>query len=220
MDERQFAGKVSELCRELGDLGRGSCADEQVAADAGVSTAGDALRVINELRNRLYSQSSGEAIDPLLLAQWPDKYFDVSGEGFITALDALQIINRLGAENASTGGEGERVGTAVVLGDVMLSDRDRILSAKGSLIPIDAPLIWSQVIWSQVIWSQGHSQRDYLGEWITTDSVSEFISLKDRIWSDYGQESRFDGSRYLVEELFGWSADSEDDLRHMLFAEL
>ena len=181
----------------------------------GVSTAGDALRVINELRNRLYSQSSGEAIDPLLLAQWPDKYFDVSGEGFITALDALQIIYRLGAENASTGGEGERVGTAVVLGGVMMSDRDRILSAKGSLIPIDAPLIWSQLIWSQ-----GHSQRDYLGEWITTDSVSEFISFKDRIWSDYGQESRFDGSRYLVEELFGWSADSEDDLRHMLFAEL
>lgn len=64
--------------------------------DSGSITANDALVIVNELARRLFSASSdGTMDDPLDVPQWPDTYYDVSGDGKGTAVDALQVINRL-----------------------------------------------------------------------------------------------------------------------------
>lgn len=62
----------------------------------GEVTAGDALRVINELAIRQYSAAdSGELVDPSSISIWPHLYLDENGDGTATALDALRIINEI-----------------------------------------------------------------------------------------------------------------------------
>jgi hypothetical protein len=63
-------------------------------SNEGEITVGDALRVINELSRRRFSDpETGQVIDPLSVEQWPGVYYDVDGNDRISALDALQIIN-------------------------------------------------------------------------------------------------------------------------------
>ncbi len=70
--------------------------------------ASDALRVINELNARQFSnRATSDTVDPLSLDSLPDLYFDANGDGRITAVDALQIINEL-TRQAIGGGQPEQ----------------------------------------------------------------------------------------------------------------
>ncbi|MDG2221792.1 MAG: dockerin type I domain-containing protein [Rubripirellula sp.] len=76
--------------------------------NSGDVTANDALRIINELRNRIYSSRGSSVVaDPLSLPSWPGTYFDVSGNDEITALDALRVINELAIAANTSESEGE-----------------------------------------------------------------------------------------------------------------
>ena len=73
----------------------------------------DALLVVNEINNRLFSDPvTGTILIPAPTAQFP--YFpDTSGDGFITAIDAPLIFNWLNAHPApGPSGEGEAAGRA------------------------------------------------------------------------------------------------------------
>ncbi len=62
----------------------------------GEVTAGDALRIINELGRRQFSdRNTQNLMDPLSMESWPGAYFDHSGDDRVTALDALRVINDL-----------------------------------------------------------------------------------------------------------------------------
>jgi Dockerin type I domain len=66
------------------------------------TTASDALRVINELASRKFSDpATNQLADPLSLAQWPGVYFDQNGDGKVTALDALRVVNTISQQSAS-----------------------------------------------------------------------------------------------------------------------
>jgi len=75
----------------------------------GSVTAGDALRIINELDRRRYSDGDTQILHaPLSVGTWPDAYFDQNGDDRATALDALRVINEMAAIEASQeSGEGE-----------------------------------------------------------------------------------------------------------------
>ncbi len=78
--------------------------------DGNVS-AGDALRIINELARRAFSDPTSTELDhPSSVSPWPNIYFDQNGDGLATALDALRVINQLAREqNGGGSGEGESV---------------------------------------------------------------------------------------------------------------
>lgn len=64
--------------------------------NSGGVTAADALRIINELGRREFSDRDTKQIDdPLSVPVWPNVYFDHNGDGSVTALDALRVINEL-----------------------------------------------------------------------------------------------------------------------------
>ncbi len=81
----------------------------------GSVTANDALRIINELGRRSFSDGQTQSLtDPLAVENWPNVYFDHNGDDRATALDALRVINdlaRLSLDPESA--EGERVLSAV-----------------------------------------------------------------------------------------------------------
>ncbi len=75
----------------------------------GFVTARDALRVINELGRREFSDSGDQVLtDAVAVAAWPGVYFDHNGDGRATAVDALRIINDLARQSNDLGtGEAE-----------------------------------------------------------------------------------------------------------------
>ncbi len=92
--------------------------------NSGDTTAGDALVVINELSRRRYSDETASAKSPADVLSWPGVYFDVSGDDRISALDALQVINRLRSQSLSEGSEGEWLPTSTgdrLNGDLFIS---------------------------------------------------------------------------------------------------
>lgn len=86
--------------------------DDTDVNNSGDTTAGDALVVINELSRRRYSDEDANAKSPADVLPWPGVYFDVSGDDRISALDALQVINRLRTQSLSEGSEGEWLPTS------------------------------------------------------------------------------------------------------------
>jgi Dockerin type I domain/GEVED domain/Bacterial Ig domain len=73
----------------------------------GEITAGDALRIINELSRREFSSATNQQLAaPLNVTNWPGFYFDQNGDNLATALDALRVINEL-ARIALSREEGE-----------------------------------------------------------------------------------------------------------------
>ncbi len=75
----------------------------------GALTARDALRIINELGRRNFSDSDTEALqDALAVSPWPGVYFDHNGDGRATALDALRVINDLARQSVGSS-QGESV---------------------------------------------------------------------------------------------------------------
>ncbi len=76
-----------------------------VNRDHQVSTL-DALLIINEIARRAYSDPITSVLfDPVATGNFPELYFDRSGNGVISTLDALQILNDL----ARSSGEGESI---------------------------------------------------------------------------------------------------------------
>ncbi len=72
--------------------------------NSGDVTASDALRVINELNARRFSDSvTKEGVDPLSVDSWPGTYFDTNGDGRFTAVDALQVINEMARISVGSG---------------------------------------------------------------------------------------------------------------------
>jgi hypothetical protein len=76
----------------------------------GSVTAGDALRIINELARRAFSNPDTSLLDdPSTVSPWPGVYFDQNGDRSATALDALRVINQLARQaNGSPEGESEQ----------------------------------------------------------------------------------------------------------------
>ncbi len=79
--------------------------------NSGDVTASDALRIINELARRAFSDpDTALLVDPLTIAQWPNVYFDQNGDDRVSALDALRIINELARTSVPNGGgEGSQI---------------------------------------------------------------------------------------------------------------
>ncbi|HBV63341.1 MAG TPA: hypothetical protein DEF45_10010, partial [Rhodopirellula sp.] len=76
--------------------------DVDASAD---STVLDALLIITEVGRNEYSDSATAVLnDPLSIGSWPGRYFDVSRDGRVSPLDALQVLNFLALIGS---GEGE-----------------------------------------------------------------------------------------------------------------
>ncbi|EKJ99688.1 dockerin repeat-containing protein [Rhodopirellula baltica SH28] len=61
----------------------------------------DALRIINELNDRVHSDPvTGVLRDPILVDPYPGNFYDVNRDGKATALDALRVINYLNLRDA------------------------------------------------------------------------------------------------------------------------
>lgn len=70
----------------------------------GYLSAVDALRIINELARRTFSDpQTGQLVDPLSIAGWPNAYFDHNRDGRVSALDAVRVINDMAREIAAAG---------------------------------------------------------------------------------------------------------------------
>lgn len=75
----------------------------------GQVTAGDALKIINELVARRFSDEADQSVVPISeVTNWPNLFFDQNSDNRITALDALQVINDIVRNNLS-GGSGELI---------------------------------------------------------------------------------------------------------------
>lgn len=84
----------------------------------GEVTAADALRIINELSRRSFSDPvTSELVSPGALAAWPGVYFDQNGDGRATALDALRVVNELARLGDSSAAGEWIVGVAVTQTD-------------------------------------------------------------------------------------------------------
>lgn len=107
----------------------------------GVVTAGDALRIINELSRRAFSDRDTEELrSPLDVAMWPDAYFDQNADGRASALDALRVINQL-ARQGNGSGEGEQVFSGALTKDA--TDEENTTEPVESLVfgPLPSKLL-------------------------------------------------------------------------------
>ncbi len=96
-------GQVVEI--DLPDPWQNPIEASDVNNDRRVS-ASDALRVINELSRRNFSDENSETLnDAISTTPWPGVYFDQNGDGRASALDALRVINRMA--QIANGGSGE-----------------------------------------------------------------------------------------------------------------
>ena len=167
--------------------------------NSGEATAGDALRIINELRNRLYSEDDGDTDLPEDYTVWPGLYFDVSGDDRVSALDALQVINRLGAnslgEGESVSGDGvERVPLPLVaFSDHAILLSDVIVTASAELIA-SAELSAGLTRW----WAGSSFDRS-----ATPNVVSEELLGPERLLRLKGSESEVSPRQFEEDEVVG-----------------
>ncbi|MGI9474867.1 MAG: GEVED domain-containing protein, partial [Rubripirellula sp.] len=98
----------------------------------GTATASDALRIINELARRDFSDSdTALLVDTTTLNTFTNLYFDQNGDGAVTALDALRVINGL-SQNSDVSGEqtGSREGEVSRFDAVLEMRADRLGSGQ------------------------------------------------------------------------------------------
>ncbi len=94
----------------------------------GSVSASDALRIINELGRRQFSDQGTQSLqDPLSIANWPGVYFDHNGDDRATSLDALRVINDL-ARAGISGGSSE--GEAIMAGLIEPLHREILQSSR------------------------------------------------------------------------------------------
>ncbi len=148
--------------------------------NSGISTAGDALRVINELRNRLYSSDGGDADDPLTMQEWPGVYFDVSGDDRVTAIDALQVINQLARQVSTSGGEGEVVAPTATFS----FSRSRVEA-------VDTDSGAMPDIWPSVLVNEGNLISQRMVPALFGDRLRrDWLSTLDSMWSLWGEQQQ------------------------------
>ena len=97
-------------------------------------TSGDALRIINELSRREFSDAeTGELINPVEFVQtreWPQVYCDQNGDDHVTALDALRVINEL-ARILLREGEPELPLIDLAIRDLTGADEESLVGDRG-----------------------------------------------------------------------------------------
>jgi hypothetical protein len=157
-----------------------------VNADGNV-TAADALRVINELGRRAYSDATTKDLnDPLATIPWPGVYFDQSGDGRSTALDALRVINQLARISLGGGEESElpplanESGHAVSQTASHTTDHDRVAAGEESgwrNSPKPVETVADRVAVSSVSSGQLETERRAASE-ISQRRVDELLSSK------------------------------------------
>jgi hypothetical protein len=107
----------------------------------GSITSSDALRIINELGRREFSDAdTNDLLDPLSVGVWPGAYFDHNGDDRVTALDALRVINemaRLPAPEESVAGE-------AIVTALIEKQRAEPASNDSSDVPSDVPSVFSR----------------------------------------------------------------------------
>ncbi len=92
-------------------------------------SASDALRIINELGRREYSDGSTENLqDPLDVQSWPNVYFDHNGDDRATALDALRVINEMA--RLALGGQSSQAEQVVAAPEVSRNTADAGVTAE------------------------------------------------------------------------------------------
>ncbi len=85
--------------------------------NSGDVSARDAILIINELGRRSFSDpDTHQIIAPLEVASWPGNYYDQNGDGRISALDALRVINSLEVETVVAEGESSQIPLANIDG--------------------------------------------------------------------------------------------------------
>ncbi|MCG8653359.1 MAG: dockerin type I domain-containing protein, partial [Pirellulales bacterium] len=150
--------------------------------DDGSVTAGDALRVINELARRAFSsENTGQLADPANVSTWPDRYFDQNGDGHATALDALRIINELARlPNSGAGGEAEWFPPLIVRpepifsiqGDELPTTRDDVLPPVTALFKansFDLPASSQIISGATELQTDAESKEDAVDQALTDD---------------------------------------------------
>ena len=161
--------------------------------DAGGTTSVlDALLIITEAEIRAYSDSDTSVLDdPLSVESWPGRYFDVSRDGRLTTLDALQVLNWLARIDS---GEGEavplsqpelgEVGLAGDSGDsrpVFVQDRQRVGLMPGNpLDPIAQPMI--QIQWE--LEDHTESMLSLPEKQSRVNTVSDSLVSEPQCWAD------------------------------------
>ncbi len=99
--------------------------------DDGQVSASDALRIINELSRRVFSDPETQQLDdPIGVDAWPDVYFDQSGDDLVTAVDALRVINELARQSRSNP-SGEEL--------QMEGDWTQVLAVPSNVVPRNQP---------------------------------------------------------------------------------
>ena len=161
--------------------------------DAGGTTSVlDALLIITEAEIRAYSDSDTSVLDdPLSVESWPGRYFDVSRDGRLTTLDALQVLNWLARIDS---GEGEAVplsqpelGEVGLTGDsgdsrpVFVQDRQRVGLILGNpLDPIAQPMI--QIQWE--LEDHTESMLSLPEKQSRVNTVSDSLVSEPQCWAD------------------------------------
>ena len=161
--------------------------------DAGGTTSVlDALLIITEAEIRAYSDSDTSVLDdPLSVESWPGRYFDVSRDGRLTTLDALQVLNWLARIDS---GEGEAVplsqpelGEVGLTGDsgdsrpVFVQDRQRVGLIHGNpLDPIAQPMI--QIQWE--LEDHTESMLSLPEKQSRVNTVSDSLVSEPQCWAD------------------------------------
>ena len=106
------AQSLTDAARVVGDMMRpwqNFVENSDVNNDGRVSGS-DAIRIINELARRVFSDSQSRLLDEAIdVDPWPNVYFDQNGDSRVSALDALRVINQMARLSAGGIAQGEQV---------------------------------------------------------------------------------------------------------------
>ena len=160
---------------------------------SGDSTVLDALLIITEAGRNEYSDSATAVLnDPLSIGSWPGRYFDVSRDGRVSPLDALQVLNFLALIGS---GEGEAVALPGDMSDTFewLSDEREIplpmwLSSRQELGLIPGQRIEpapSFKLQTQLHWQEANkSSRQRVAQQLPGRTTSDLLSPETEVWAD------------------------------------
>ena len=161
---------------------------------SGITTVFDALLIITEAGNNLYSDSTTLVLsDPVSVGVWPGTYFDVNRDGKATPLDALQILNRLAVIG---GGEGEAVspsgdvsrmlGNASTLPWLAQNSRGSVVRSEEQVAPVHGfglPHLF-QLTHDFQLADAIVASSEVLPAWDFTNTTSGMLSLESQLWAD------------------------------------
>ena len=122
-----------------------------------VISSSDAVAILNELNAKQFHDAGSPVLNPPPEGIAPI-YFDVSGDGVISPIDVLLVINFLNA-NGTVQAEGESSDSQP---KICTPDENGQLTAP-ILLPeqvVESKLLWEQVVESQPLWEKADSHRE------------------------------------------------------------